>query len=108
VTPSTQTVRDTLACQRDRFEIPAGVTYLNCANTSPHLRSVTHAGMTAVQRGASHPARSPASVWTGTRFIVEPTPSGEQTKVDFRRTGYDAGSRFLVSNREALKMCWGL
>jgi selenocysteine lyase/cysteine desulfurase len=35
------------------FEIPEGVTYLNCANMSPQLRSVTQAGVAAVRRKAS-------------------------------------------------------
>jgi uncharacterized protein YndB with AHSA1/START domain len=48
-----------------------------------------------------HPATSPASVWTGTHFIFELTPSGEQTKVHFRQTGYDEASRFFASNRDA-------
>lgn len=47
------TAQGPLPCQRDLFEIPEDVTYLNCANMSPQLRSVTHAGMTAVQRGTS-------------------------------------------------------
>jgi selenocysteine lyase/cysteine desulfurase len=34
---------------RDLFEIPAGITYLNCANMSPQLKSVTAAGLEAVR-----------------------------------------------------------
>ncbi len=34
--------------QSDLFEIPADVTYLNCANMSPQLRSVTAAGFASV------------------------------------------------------------
>jgi hypothetical protein len=33
----------------DLFEIPAGITYLNCANMSPQLKSVTAAGLEAVR-----------------------------------------------------------
>src|SRR5882757_9414944 len=33
----------------DLFEIPAGVTYLNCSNMSPQLKSVTAAGLDAVR-----------------------------------------------------------
>src|SRR5215210_6926175 len=43
----------TLPLQRDLFEIPDGVTYLNCANMSPQLRSVTAAGLDAVKTKAS-------------------------------------------------------
>lgn len=34
---------------RELFEIPAGITYLNCANMSPQLKSVTAAGLDAVR-----------------------------------------------------------
>jgi selenocysteine lyase/cysteine desulfurase len=34
--------------QRDLFEIPDGVTYLNCANLSPQLRAVSAAGLDSV------------------------------------------------------------
>ncbi len=33
----------------DLFEIPAGITYLNCSNISPQLKSVTAAGLEAVR-----------------------------------------------------------
>src|SRR3970040_86028 len=39
--------------QRDLFEIPNGVTYLNCATLSPQLRSVTAAGLDSVRAKAS-------------------------------------------------------
>ena len=38
-----------LGSQREKFEIPPDVTFLNCANMSPQLRSVTRAGLEAVQ-----------------------------------------------------------
>jgi selenocysteine lyase/cysteine desulfurase len=41
---------------RDLFEIPEDVTYLNCANMSPQLKSVTDAGLAAV--------RAKQSPWT--------------------------------------------
>ena len=39
-----------LACQRDLFEIPEDVVYLNCAYMSPFLRSVREMGEKAVAR----------------------------------------------------------
>ena len=47
---------DILPSQRALFEIPDGITYLNCASMSPQLRSVTDAGVDAV--------RAKASPWT--------------------------------------------
>lgn len=38
-----------IGSQRDLFEIPDGVTFLNCANMSPQLRSVTSSGIEAVK-----------------------------------------------------------
>jgi selenocysteine lyase/cysteine desulfurase len=38
---------------RDLFEIPDGITYLNCASMSPQLRSVTETGLRAVRTKAS-------------------------------------------------------
>ena len=38
-----------LAVQRELFDIPRTVSYLNCANMSPQLRAVTAAGVAAVQ-----------------------------------------------------------
>jgi selenocysteine lyase/cysteine desulfurase len=40
----------TLGPQRELFDIPAGVTYLNCSYMAPQLRSVTAAGLAAVAR----------------------------------------------------------
>ena len=39
--------------RQDLFEIPEGVTYLNCANMSPQLRTVTQVGVEAVRRKSS-------------------------------------------------------
>ena len=43
---------ETLPDQRDRFDLPDAVTYLNCAYMAPQLRSVTEAGHAAVARKA--------------------------------------------------------
>lgn len=45
-----------LGSQPELFEIPHGITYLNCASMSPQLRSVTQSGIEAV--------RSKAAPWT--------------------------------------------
>ncbi len=37
-----------LICQKDLFELPEDITYLNCSYMSPQLRSVTAVGMEAV------------------------------------------------------------
>lgn len=42
-----------IAPQRSLFSIPAGQTYLNCAYMSPQLRSVTAAGVAAVEKKAA-------------------------------------------------------
>jgi selenocysteine lyase/cysteine desulfurase len=42
-----------IASARDLFEIPDGITYLNCASMAPQLRSVTEAGLRAVRTKAS-------------------------------------------------------
>jgi selenocysteine lyase/cysteine desulfurase len=51
-----------IASQRHLFDIPDDVTYLNCASMSPQLRSVTAAGLAAVQSKAS-PWKISASDW---------------------------------------------
>ena len=48
--------------RRDLFEIPSNVSYLNCANMSPQLRSVTEAGIAAV-RGKACPWTMSVSDW---------------------------------------------
>lgn len=47
------------------FEIPQDVTYLNCANMAPQLRSVTAAGQEAVRRKATPWTLSSADWFTG-------------------------------------------
>jgi selenocysteine lyase/cysteine desulfurase len=49
----------------DLFEIPKGITYLNCANMAPQLRSVTAAGLEAVRRKAAPWKLSAADWFTG-------------------------------------------
>jgi len=61
---------------------------------------------------STHRQSSPASVWTGTRFIFEVAEgagsSGSEgypalTTLDFRQTGYDERSEFFEFNTSA----WG-
>jgi selenocysteine lyase/cysteine desulfurase len=51
-----------LPSQRALFDIPDGITYLNCASMSPQLTSVTDAGIDAVRAKAS-PWTLTASDW---------------------------------------------
>jgi selenocysteine lyase/cysteine desulfurase len=51
-----------IANARELFEIPDGITYLNCANMAPQLRSVTEAGIAAVRAKAT-PWKLTASEW---------------------------------------------
>jgi uncharacterized protein YndB with AHSA1/START domain len=48
-----------------------------------------------------HPASSPASAWTGTRFIFELSARDGGTALTFRQTGYDEKSAFLNANTDA-------
>jgi uncharacterized protein YndB with AHSA1/START domain len=50
---------------------------------------------------STHPASSPASVWTGTHFIFELAARDGATALTFRQTGYDDSSPFFTSNAEA-------
>jgi selenocysteine lyase/cysteine desulfurase len=59
-TPTTVTSRIEEA--KDLFEIPAGVTYLNCANMAPQLRAITDAGIDAVRAKAT-PWELSAAEW---------------------------------------------
>jgi selenocysteine lyase/cysteine desulfurase len=47
-----QATTNGIPTDRELFEIPDGVTYLNCANMSPQLRSITAAGINAVRAKA--------------------------------------------------------
>jgi len=51
-----------MASARSLFEIPDGVTYLNCANLAPQLRSITAIGIDAVRARAT-PWTMPFSAW---------------------------------------------
>jgi len=42
-----------IPCQRDMFDLPENVTYLNCAYTSPLLKTAQQAGRTAIQAKAN-------------------------------------------------------
>src|SRR5215475_11213177 len=47
---------------RELFEIPEGITYLNCANMAPQLKSITEAGIAAVRAKAT-PWKLTAPEW---------------------------------------------
>ena len=53
MTPTPPTIPTPIEAVRDLFEIPDGITYLNCASMAPQLRSVTEAGLRAVRTKAS-------------------------------------------------------
>jgi selenocysteine lyase/cysteine desulfurase len=55
---------DTLPCQRDLFDIPRGITYLNCANMGPQLRAGAAAGLEGV-RANSSPWKRTSANWFG-------------------------------------------
>lgn len=65
---------------RDRFEIPSDVTYLNCANMAPQLKSVTEAGLEAV-RAKSSPWKLTAAEWFSGAEILR-TLAGQLLDVD--------------------------
>lgn len=50
------TIAEQLTIQRELFDIPDSITYLNCANMAPQLRSITQVGLNAV--------RTKATPWT--------------------------------------------
>jgi selenocysteine lyase/cysteine desulfurase len=54
----------TSTAQRDAFDVPDHVAYLNCANMAPRLRAVTAAGQGALER-MSQPWRIQAADWFG-------------------------------------------
>ena len=53
MTPIQPTTTDIIEPVRELFEIPEGITYLNCASMAPQLQSVTEAGLRAVRTKAS-------------------------------------------------------
>jgi selenocysteine lyase/cysteine desulfurase len=58
-------VSDLIECQRDLFTIPRDITYLNCANMGPQLRSATAAGLEAVHANSAPWLRTPRDWFTG-------------------------------------------
>jgi selenocysteine lyase/cysteine desulfurase len=69
VEPRAQSITDTIAPVRELFEIPEGVTYLNCANMAPQLRSVTAAGIDAVRAKATPWTLSAAEWFSGSEQL---------------------------------------
>jgi len=53
VNPLEATVLNTIESAKGLFDIPDDVTYLNCANMAPQLRSITQAGLNAVRAKAT-------------------------------------------------------
>ena len=58
-----------LPCQRELFEIPDEVAYLNCSYMAPQLRSITAAGLDAVRRKASPWTIGAADFFSGTETL---------------------------------------
>ncbi len=52
-TVTTSVGDDSVARARELFEIPDGVTYLNCANMAPQMRAITDSGIHAVRARAT-------------------------------------------------------
>ena len=73
-----------------------GVVQLRVVDLVPHKRIEWECIST-------HPASSPASVWTGTHFVFELAERNGATQVMFQQTGYDEHSKFFSANRDA----WG-
>jgi selenocysteine lyase/cysteine desulfurase len=60
-----------IPCQRDKFEIPDNVAYLNCAYTSPLLKSAHQAGVAALQSKANPWTITPADFFTSAETARE-------------------------------------
>jgi selenocysteine lyase/cysteine desulfurase len=58
-----------LTDQRHLFDLPDGVTYLNCAYLGPQLRSVTEAGLAAVRRKERPWEVTPESFFSGSERL---------------------------------------
>lgn len=58
-----------LGPQNDLFEIPDGVTFLNCSSLSPQLRSVTAAGMESVKSKVSPWLIKPSDWFSGPEHL---------------------------------------
>jgi selenocysteine lyase/cysteine desulfurase len=76
-----------LPCQRDLFDIPAEVAYLNCSYLAPQLRSVSDAGREAVGRKETPWSISAPDFFDGTEAL--------RTRVA-RLTGGDADGVALI------------
>jgi selenocysteine lyase/cysteine desulfurase len=76
-----------LPCQRDLFDIPAEVAYLNCSYLAPQLRSVSDAGREAVGRKEAPWSISAPDFFAGTEAL--------RTRVA-RLTGGDADGVALI------------
>src|ERR1019366_6062616 len=62
MTPIQPNITNMIGAVRNLFEIPEGITYLNCASMAPQLRCVTEAGLRAVRTKAS-PWNLSATEW---------------------------------------------
>jgi len=60
---------DLLSGQRDLFELPEEVVYLNCATMAPQLRAVGEAGVEAIRRLRAPWRLRPADWFTGTEAL---------------------------------------
>lgn len=60
-----------LLSQRDLFEVPDEVTYLNCANLAPQLRAVSAAGLDAIARMKSPWEIMPPDWFSGAEILRE-------------------------------------
>jgi selenocysteine lyase/cysteine desulfurase len=76
-----------LPCQRELFDIPAEVAYLNCSYLAPQLRSVSDAGREAVGRKEAPWSISAPDFFAGTEAL--------RTRVA-RLTGGDADGVALI------------
>src|SRR5215813_5001061 len=62
ITTAEAKISDQIISARELFEIPEGITYLNCANMAPQLKSITEAGIAAVRAKAT-PWKLAAPEW---------------------------------------------
>jgi len=60
-----------IPCQRDKFNLPENITYLNCAYTSPLLKTAQEAGRAAIQAKAN-----PWTITSGDFFSSAETARG--------------------------------
>jgi len=62
-------MNDSTRSQKELFQLEDGITYLNCANMSPMLRSVKQAGMEALERNLSPWKILPADWFTNGEIL---------------------------------------